>query len=145
MKKGKKFNNTIRTYKGIKFKSNLEIDCYKMLEISGLDYAYESTKFNLLPGFKSSVITYEKIGKGKKKSFKPQRESVLGINYTPDFMGEHNGYKWIIETKGARTAAFNIRWKLFRKLISKSTDQWILFMPTNKKEIQQSIDIIKNL
>ena len=87
-----KFNNNPRIYKGIKFKSNLEVDCYKILEKSGLKFNYESTKFKLFDGFKTKIITYEKIGKGKKKSFKPQREVVLPINYTPDFIGHYKGY-----------------------------------------------------
>lgn len=49
-----------------------------------------------------------------------------------------------METKGKRTADFNIKWKLFRKYLQENDIEVTLFMPTNKKEILESIKIIKD-
>ena len=50
-----------------------------------------------------------------------------------------------METKGMRTPDFNIKWKLFKRYLMEQQLKYILFMPTSKKEIIQSIEIIKEL
>ena len=37
----------IKVYKGIKFKSTLECNCYKLLEASGLEFSHEAEKTTL--------------------------------------------------------------------------------------------------
>lgn len=49
-----------------------------------------------------------------------------------------------METKGKRTDAFNIRWKLFKKYMLDEQLPFALFMPGNLKEVKFIIDLIKN-
>jgi hypothetical protein len=137
-----KFKNKKRTYKGIKFKSNLEVAAYKFLEQSKLDFCYECEKHIIVPGFVYEKDSYEKIG-SKKKVYKLQRQKVQPITYTPDFIVTKGKKRWIIETKGLRTPAFNIKWKLFKKYLIENNAQEDLFMPTNQREIKETIALIK--
>ena len=50
-----------------------------------------------------------------------------------------------METKGMKTQDFIIRWKLFKKYLTEHGLDYTLFMPTNKKQIEESIRIIKEL
>jgi hypothetical protein len=44
-----------------------------------------------------------------------------------------------------KTPDFQIKWKLFKKHLEDNRIDAVLFMPTNKKEIITSIQIIKQL
>lgn len=49
-----------------------------------------------------------------------------------------------METKGKRTPDFNLKWKMFKKyLIDNKMDDFVLFMPSNQREIKTCIEIIK--
>ena len=120
------------------YKSKLEKTCAVLLEEEQIPFVYEKLKFTLVPGFTYEKPSYERIG--KKKKFIPQRKKVAAITYTPDFVGDG----WIIETKGQRTTAFNIKWKLFKKYLLDHGLDFTLYMPTNKGEIIQTIELIKN-
>ena len=71
-------------YNNIKFRSKLECSCYKKLESSGLNFAYESQKFVLWEGTKPNNITIyapNKIGVGK-------YSKLLECNYSLFFTNE---------------------------------------------------------
>jgi len=71
-------NATPLTYNGIKFRSKLEVYCYKQLKNSNINAEYEPITYTILEGF----------------NFNDKK--VQGIKYTPDFVGED----FIIECKG---------------------------------------------
>jgi hypothetical protein len=136
-----KHKNKPTTYDGIRFRSGLEVVCYKLLKKHKIPFKYEKVKYTLTPTFKYEVPSYEIVTRNKKKVFTKQYDTVPKITYTPDFVGDN----WIIETKGQRTATFNVKWKLFKKYLSEAGMQYHLFMPSNEAEILQSINMIKKI
>lgn len=127
-------------YKNIpvdEFKSKLERTAALLLCEQELLFEYEPWTVVLADSFISEVISYERIG----KNFKQQRFKIQPISYTPDFVGS----SWIMETKGKKTPDFVLKWKLFKKYLAERGLRYTLFMPTNKREIITSIEIIKTL
>lgn len=136
-------------YDGVKFKSGLELFCYKELITAEIPFIYQPSSYTLVPSFKVEFKCYESIGKiyrdeNKKIVNSTKRfdlvDSVRGISYTPDFCCPEG--TWIIETKGFSNDAFPLRWKLFKQQLSGWTG--ILMKPENQKEILKCIEIIKN-
>jgi hypothetical protein len=113
----------------------LELTAATLLTENQIPFEYEPTKIELIPSRKYDTISFERIG----KQFKPIA-TTRSVSYTPDFVGKG----WIIETKGMKTPDFQIKWKLFKKYLDDNNKEVSLFMPTNKKEIIQSINYIKN-
>jgi hypothetical protein len=127
---------------GVEFSSALEKYCYSQLKSAGLDFGYESDKFEVL---KSTVYT----GKYYKSSPKAitladkQGKKVLAVTYTPDFVS--HTHKFIIETKGYVPSqhSFPIRWKLFmHHLQLNGMGDYMLFLPKNKSQVDETIKII---
>ena len=79
----------ISEYNNIKFKSSLECSCYKKLELSGLEFSYESERIVLWEGVKpQSVKIYSprKIKAGKyDRNLELQTRTLLNITtrHTP--------------------------------------------------------------
>ena len=124
-------------YDGVKFQSNLEVYCYKALQKAGIDFKYEPTTYVLIEGFKSENVSYEadkRIG----NLLRPKSQNLQSIKYTPDFVGKD----WIIETKGAQTDVFNMRFKLFKRYLNKNGLNYTLYMPKNHLQIEQVIKLI---
>lgn len=117
------------------YKSTLERTAATLLDQGELQFEYEPWTVILADSFLSEVISYERIG----RNYKQQRLKVQPISYTPDFVGS----TWIMETKGKKTPDFVLKWKLFKKHLAEHGLRFILFMPTNKREIITSIEIIK--
>lgn len=137
MSKENKFGAKSRWHDGIKFRSELEIICYTLLQEAGLDFEYEPLTITLVEEAEYPLPSFERRG----KKFKEAPIKSPKITYTPDFVGQD----WVIETKGYLTPSSRLRWKLFKRWLIKNNRAWHLFMPTNKKEIQESIKIIKEL
>ena len=78
----------------------------------------------------TEMVVDEAINRGDKK--------VLGIRYTPDFVGED----FIIETKGRANESFPMRWKLFKKHMQEIGDDRNLYKPQTNKECDKTIDLI---
>ena len=53
-----KYKSNIYNFNNIKFKSRLEVSCYKLLIEAGLNPSYESEKIILWEGFKPLKIFY---------------------------------------------------------------------------------------
>ena len=51
-------NATKVTYKGIEFDSKLELNCYKLLEESGIEFVFKPDKLTLVPGFTCAVLDH---------------------------------------------------------------------------------------
>jgi hypothetical protein len=127
-------------YDGIKFDSNLEIYCYKQLKANGLEFVYHKS-YGLFPSFKSTVITYD-ANKNKGPLVYRRTENYQDIEYTTDF--EANDGSWIIETKGLLRADAALRIKIFKYFETQKNRETTFLMPHNKKQVDHTIEIIKN-
>lgn len=124
-------------YDGITFDSNLEVYCYKALKAAKLDFKYVPTTYTLIDGFDFIGTSYEsdkRIG----KLLNAKSSKMQSIKYTPDFVGQ----EWIIETKGAQTDVFNMRYKLFKKYLTDNNIKCDLYMPKNHAQVDQAITLI---
>ena len=144
-------NAKTHEYDGQKFKSGLELFCYKSLQENNISFTYQPTSYVLIKKFKSEFRCYEDTGKiirdkNKKILSSTKRfdliENVREIAYTPDFCGVDND--WIIETKGFANDAFPLRWKLFKAKLNELGFCGIVMKPESQKEVLLCIDIIKN-
>jgi hypothetical protein len=126
-------------YKGIEFQSKLELYCYKELEKAKIDIRYEEDTFTIFDGLVYPQACYE----GTIKKLYNKGSKIRPITYTPDFV-DPNG-KFIIETKGYANESFPLRWKLFKKHLKDTQQQYVLFMPRNKKQVDEVVDLIKQL
>tara|TARA_R100000808_G_C2137589_1_gene145677 strand:+ start:792 stop:1238 length:447 start_codon:yes stop_codon:yes gene_type:complete len=140
-KKGKtKVKNAKKSsYDGKNFQSNLELYCYKQLEEAEILIDYEEHTFTIFPATVYPQACYE----GTTKKLYNKGSKIRPITYTPDFV-DPNG-KFIIETKGYANESFPLRWKLFKKHLKDNDHRYVLFMPRNKKQVDEVIEIIKQL
>lgn len=143
-KLGKVKNATPLLVDGIQFKSKLEAYCNQQLKASGISFGYETHRYTLIEPFVFNNDSYE-LGKIKgERAFKKASPNIRAITYTPDFVGEHNGQHFIIETKGLITDSFPLRWKLFKRYIQRNGLNYNLYMPRNRKQIDETINLIKS-
>ncbi len=133
-------NATVLNYYGKTFKSKLELYCYKKLKEANLKFTYEEHKYELMPTFQFENDSWELFKRKGVRTFGKQRPHIRSINYTPDFVGKG----WIIETKGNPNDVFPVKWKLFKKYIHDNKLNITLYMPRNQKQIDETIEIIKN-
>ena len=126
-------------YDGINFASGLERYCYMALKKEKLFEGYENEKFQLIEGFTPCNEFYERQSNGKGEFTERSGKKILGISYTPDFCGKD----FIIETKGRANESFPIRWKLFKHRLIEIGDTRTLYKPQNQKEIDRTIQLIK--
>lgn len=115
-------NATPLTYDSIDFKSKLEVYCYKRLKESKVPVEYEKTKFQILDSF-----TYN-------------NEKIRGMVFTPDFVGDD----FVIECKGFMNDAFPLRWKLFKHHLYSNKLRYELYLPRNKKDVEEVVSDIIN-
>jgi len=133
-------NATSKVYKGIKFRSKLEVFTYKQLEAAGIKSMYEENTYTLMPGFYPVMDSYEP----SKGEYKNNAKKVRAITYTPDFV-DPNG-KWIIEVKGYANDVFPIKWKLFKVyLMENDMEDCTLYLPKNQKQVKETVELIKKL
>ena len=141
----------ISEYNNIKFKSSLECSCYKKLELSGLEFSYESERIVLWEGVKpQSVKIYypRKIKAGKyDRNLELQTRTLLNITYTPDFVINKNNYKIYFDVKGKENDVYPIKKKMFLKTLEERNDgiNYLFFEPHNIRQMLQAIEIIKKL
>ena len=126
-------------YDGIEFASGLEKYTYLSLKENKLFEGYENEVFQLVESFNFRNETYEKQANGKGDYVNRGEKKILGIKYTPDFVGKD----YIIECKGRANESFPIRWKLFKQLVTKQFPGYIIFKPQNQKECEKVIEILK--
>ena len=117
-------NATPLVYDGIRFRSKLEVYCYRRLKECNIEAEYESKTFILQPKF--TFIT----------------DKIRPITYTPDFVGD----TFIIECKGVKTDAFKLKWKMFLYLLfTTNITRYKLYMPKNQKEVEITLNNILNV
>jgi hypothetical protein len=81
---------------------------------------------------------YERQSNGKGEFINRGNKKILGIKYTPDFIGTD----YIIECKGRPNESFPMRWKLFKKYVAENLPNVTLYKPQNQKECEKVIEII---
>lgn len=138
-------------FEDIKFKSRLEMACYKKFKEAGLDFSYESEKVILWEGFKpSSIQIYspKKAGRGSYRGdLELQEKKLLNVTYTPDFVVVKDNCIIYLDVKGMPNDTYPIKKKLFLKVLEERNDgyNYIFIEPHNIRQINQAIEIIKNL
>lgn len=125
-------------YDGIQFASQLEVYMWKSLTEANIDVGYETERFDIIDGFYSSNISFERTA--KKDFINRGEKKIRGIFYTPDFVSKH----FIIETKGRANESFPIRWKLFKRLLYLKKDNRVIYKPQSKADCDVVVeDILK--
>ena len=127
------------SYDGISFASGLERYTYIALKKNKLYEGYESETFQIIESFQFPNISYEKQANSKGEYINRGSKKILGIKYTPDFIGKD----YIIECKGRPNESFPLRWKLFKLWLTKNNIGKILYKPQNQKEVDRTIALIK--
>ena len=146
-------NTTPLIYKGIKYKSILEVSCVKELEKAGLNFRYEKEKFNIIEGFTPALHFYQSVQKGLVKQDKKNGDCIAmkPISYTPDFWYGDDHVLIFIETKGYKNDVYPYKRKLFfrhmseYKLRYKENMEIYFFELKNVRDIKESINIIKDI
>ena len=134
----KQINSKKGVYDGIKFASQLEIHCYKLLQDAGIDFGYETEVFDLMSEFHLENVLFKR--KGMKGIANIGNSKVRKIYYTPDFVSD----LFIIEVKGRMSQSFPLRWKMFLNTIFQTNDKRAIYMPTTKADCQLVVeDILK--
>ena len=126
------------TYDGIKFASGLEVYMYKALKKANIKAKYEGKTFEIVSGFDFINTCYARAANGKGDFKQRGGKKILPIKYTPDFIGKD----FIIECKGRANESFPLRWKLFKKYVSKNLPNTTLFKPQNQKECDETVRLI---
>jgi len=126
-------------YDGIEFASGLEKYTYLSLKENKLFEGYENEVFQLVESFNFRNETYEKQANGKGDYVNRGKKKILGIKYTPDFVGKD----FIIECKGRANESFPIRWKLFKLWLTNNKIGKTLYKPQNQKEVDLTMTLIK--
>jgi hypothetical protein len=129
---------------GIAFKSRLEAFMYVLLRDNNVKFMYEGESYELSPSFVFKNNYYARLSSGKGDFINRGFKNVLNMSYKPDFVINHDDYMAVIETKGLPTEPFNMRMKLFKRLIHKMNIKCDVFVPQNQKECLTTIQIILN-
>ena len=124
---------------GIQFASGLEKYTYLSLKNNKLFEGYENQVFQLVESFDFRNKTYEKQANGKGDYINRGEKKILGIKYTPDFVGKD----FIIECKGRANESFPIRWKLFKLWLTHNKIGKTLYKPQNQTQVDLTITLIK--
>ena len=124
---------------GIKFASGLEAYMYKALKKAKIKADYEKRTFEIFRGFYFPEDSYERQANGKGDMVNRGDKKILGIKYTPDFEGKN----FIIECKGRPNETFPLRWKMFKKYVSRYLRNYKLYKPQRQSECDDVINLIK--
>ena len=127
------------SYDGINFASGLERYTYMALKKNKLFEGYENEVFQLVEGFSFDNESFEKQANGKGEYTNRGQKKILGIKYTPDFIGKD----YIIECKGRANESFPLRWKLFKLWLTNNKIGKTLYKPQNQKEVDYTMILIK--
>ena len=144
MRKRRKKKGPVRSkkvmYDGITFASGLEKYMYIALRKAKIKVNYEGETYTVFEGFMFDNESYERQANGKGDLVNRGCKKILGIKYTPDFIGVTD--KFIIECKGRANDTFPIRWKLFKKYVKDKLPHVTLYKPQNQKECDKVIELI---
>lgn len=133
-----KYRNKKIVIDNIEFDSNLESYFYQ--QSKHLNFELQKS-FVLIPKSKSLVNNELLCDKAGKTINIIQCENLRETKYICDFYLDNGTHKLLVDTKGMRTPDFNIKLKLFRTL----NPDVIVFLPSNKKQINLTIEYINGL
>ena len=143
-KKYKKKRGPVRAKKvkfdGITFASGLERYMYQALKKAKIKAKYEGETYVVQEGFMFNNKSYERQSNGKGEMVNRGNKKILGIKYTPDFIGLTD--EFIIECKGRANDTFPMRWKLFKKFVKDNLPHVTLYKPQNQKECDKVVELI---
>lgn len=144
-------NAQITEYNGIKFRSKLEVYCYKKLVELGVDFCYEEVKVDLISSLAfNRVRAFMPVESGKRRG---EWQEIFKINkksYTPDFIiPNYLGYYIVIECKGFSNTDYPTKRKLFLSYLEEEFGNIdikpIYLEPHNQRQINLCIEFIKGL
>lgn len=132
-------------FNGIKFRSGLELFCYKQLFLHEIkDFKYEEVKFTLLDKFEFNQDSFEPFEKKGVKGFNELSRNIRAITYLPDFTCiKEDKTGWIIETKGFMRDGWQNKWKYFKKYLIDNGYNLTLYLPDTQKNVLLTIQNIK--
>ena len=113
-------NNSPKVYNGKRFRSILEVDAAKALDILGVPWDYEVKTYTLLEGFYCPW----------------QKRKVESIEYTPDFIIG----PLTIEMKGYETPDWKIKKKIFFKYLLDTAPDTLYYIAKSVKHLIQILD-----
>ena len=125
-------------YDGIQFASGLEKYMYLALKNAKIKNEYEGQTYTIFEGFEFNNESYERQANGKGDYKNRGNKKILGIKYTPDFIGEG----FIIECKGRANESFPIRWKMFKRYVKDNMENVTLYKPQNQKQCDETVALI---
>jgi len=141
----RKYGNSFVLYDGIKFKSKLEVACYKVLKTSGLSFHYEKSTFTLIKGFK--LVGGEYYAPNKQKSFHKVTRGLVSTTYTPDFQVYVDNFDIYFDVKGKANDTYPIKKKAFLKKLELNYEltgrRYLFFEPHTVKQMRICIEIIQ--
>ena len=144
-------NAKVTEYDGKKFRSRLEVYCYKKLVELGVEFYYEEVKVDLISSLSlNRVRAFHPIKSGKRKG---EWQEIFKINkktYTPDFViPNYLGYYIVIEAKGAENDDFPTKRKLFLSYLEEEFGNIdikpIYLEPHNNRQMNLCVEFIKSL
>lgn len=143
-------NATPTTYNNIKFKSRLEVSCYKKLEASGFKFKYESDTLPIWEGkVVDNVTVYEPNKKDRKiLHSRTKKFKLRDITYTPDFRIDYKNFTIYVDAKGFVNDVYPMKKKMFIQYLnelSKGKRKYLFFEPHNMSQIEHMIKTIKLL
>lgn len=136
-------NATTMTYKGINFKSKLELMAFKVLEEEGFNPSYEPYTYELVEGFKPTVPFY--IKNKNTGMLELNAKKIISIKYTPDIYFYYADKGIFIELKGFENDTYYLKKKLFRFYLENREGNFIFAEVKTKRELLQFIKILKTL
>lgn len=125
-------------YDGIQFASGLEKYMYLALKNAKIENEYEGQTYTIFEGFEFNNESYERQANGKGDYKNRGNKKILGIKYTPDFIGKG----FIIECKGRANESFPIRWKMFKRYVKDNMENVTLYKPQNQKQCDETVALI---
>lgn len=123
MKYKAKYGNNKVNVNGIKFDSELESYCHKMLTI--LKISFE---------FQKQIVLIDKFRYGK--------ESIRAITAIVDFVLNHNGREIYLDTKGFATEVSKIKYKMLKYQLKDKQNTEVVWLHS-KKEVMSYLNNLK--
>lgn len=109
-----------KVFKEKAYRSTLEAETAKTLDLLGIPFQYEERKIELIEGFRSPF----------------QKDKVRSVTYTPDFIIG----PLMIECKGFETPEWKLKKKLVFKWLQENEPETIFYMVKNTKQLLQALD-----
>ena len=114
-------NVSPKEYNGVKYRSTLEAETAKTLDLMGIPFEYEKKRMTLLESFKCPY----------------QKDKVRAIHYTPDFIIGNI----ILECKGFETPEWNNKKKYIYKYLMENEPEMIFYQIKDcRKQLLAALD-----